>query len=158
AAVGTGAQGDERRRAGRPGTARREGKSGCRRRRGHPGQRTMKTAPALPPPEAIFREQCRRSFPHFADRYCQVLSDTAGPSAAWVPFRLWPAQTEVARTFQQERLVVLLKARQLGLTWLAVAFALWHVLLHPVATVLLFSRRDNEAIDLLGRLKDMHRR
>src|SRR5207244_1074204 len=31
-------------------------------------------------------------------------------------------------------------------------------LLHPVATVLLFSRRDDEATDLLARLKDMHAR
>jgi hypothetical protein len=51
-----------------------------------------------------------------------------------------------------------LKARQLGLTWLALAFALWHVLLRPIATVLLFSRRDDEATDLLARLKGMHDR
>jgi hypothetical protein len=113
---------------------------------------------ALPPPEAIHRERCRRNFAHFADTYCQVLSETAGPAPAWVAFRLWPSQLTVARQFQDERLLVILKARQLGLTWLALAFALWHVLLHPVATVLLFSRRDDEATELLGRLKLMHGR
>jgi hypothetical protein len=118
----------------------------------------MNARTALPPAEAVYREQCRRSFVHFADRHCQVLSETAGPAAAWVPFRLWPAQREVARQFQEHRLAVVLKARQLGLTWLALAFGLWHVLLHPVATVLLFSRRDDEATDLLQRLKDMHAR
>jgi hypothetical protein len=102
---------------------------------------------ALPPPEAIYREQCRRNFVHFADTYCQVLSETAGPSPDWIPFKLWPAQRDVAREFQDKRLVVVLKARQLGLTWLALALGLWHVLLHPVATVLLFSRRDDEASD-----------
>jgi hypothetical protein len=81
-----------------------------------------------------------------------------GPAADWIPFKLWPAQQEVAQTFQDNRLVVVLKARQLGLTWLALAFALWHLLLHPVATVLLFSRRDDEAVDLLARLKWMHAR
>jgi hypothetical protein len=116
-------------------------------------------APAkLPPPEAIYREQCRRSFIHFADQYCQVLSETAGPAADWIAFRLWPAQRDVAQQFQDHRRVVVLKARQLGLTWLALAFGLWHVLLHPVATVLLFSRRDDEASDILERLKLMHRR
>jgi hypothetical protein len=58
---------------------------------------------------------------------------------------------------QENRLVVILKARQLGLTWLAVAFSLWLLLFHPIATVLLFSRRDDEAVDLLAvRLKGMH--
>jgi hypothetical protein len=118
----------------------------------------VKRPTALPPAEAIHREQCRRTFAHFADRHCQVLSETAGPSADWIPFRLWPAQADVARQFQAHRLLVVLKARQLGLTWLALAFGLWHVLLHPVATVLLFSRRDDEATDLLERLKGMHAR
>ena len=118
----------------------------------------MKAPTRMPPTAAVYREQCRRSFLHFVDNYCQVLSETAGPSAAWMPFKLWPAQCDVAREFQERRLVVVLKARQLGLTWLALAFALWHVLLHPVATVLLFSRRDDEAVDLLARLKDMHHR
>jgi hypothetical protein len=116
------------------------------------------TPPPVPPRHAIYREQCRRRFVLFTDNYCQVLSETAGPSADWMPFRLWPAQRDVAQTFEEQRLVVVLKARQLGLTWLALAFGLWHVLLHPVATVLLFSRRDDEAIDLLARLKDMHAR
>jgi hypothetical protein len=118
----------------------------------------MRPPANLPPPEAIYREQCRRDFVHFTDQYCQVLSETAGQTAGWIPFRLWPAQRDVAVQFQGHRLVVVLKARQLGLTWLAVAFALWHVLLHPVATVLLLSKRDDEASDLLSRLKEMHAR
>jgi hypothetical protein len=112
----------------------------------------------VPPLDAINREQCRRSFVHFADQFCQVLSETAGPAADWIPFRLWPAQRDVAQQFQEHRLLVILKARQLGLTWLALAYALWQALFHPVATVLLFSRRDDEASDLLERLKAMHRR
>jgi hypothetical protein len=43
----------------------------------------------------------------------------------------------------------MLKARQLGLTWLVLGYALWLVLFRPAATVLLFSRRDDEAVDLL---------
>src|SRR5262249_16030303 len=72
-------------------------------------------------------------------RHCQVLSETAGPSADWVPFKLWPAQRDVARLFQERRLVVVLKARQLGLTWLALAFALWQVPPRPPAPLPLFS-------------------
>lgn len=59
----------------------------------------------------------------------------------------------------QNQLVTVLKARQLGLTWLTVCYALWTMLFRPAATVLLFSKRDEEAIDLLNRrLKGVYSR
>jgi hypothetical protein len=102
--------------------------------------------------------KCRKSFPYFCLNYCHVLSsDEEGGS--WVPFKLWPEQRTVARMLQENRLLVVLKARQLGLTWLVLAFVLWLVLFHPIATVLLFSRRDTEAVDLLAtRLRGMYDR
>jgi hypothetical protein len=93
--------------------------------------------------------RCRKSFVYFCDNYCQILADS-GQGGTWVPFRLWPEQRRVAGLLQANRLVVVLKARQLGLTWLVVAFALWLMLFHPIATVLLFSHRDDEAVDLLA--------
>jgi hypothetical protein len=106
----------------------------------------------------VLRESCRRSFPTFVDRTSILSEMGGGPAADWIPFRLWPAQQEVARTLEQSRLVVFLKARQLGATWLGLAFGLWRLLCHPIATVLLFSRRDDEAVDLLARLRAMHSR
>jgi hypothetical protein len=56
-------------------------------------------------------------------------------------------------------MTVILKARQLGLSWLVLAYALWLMLFHPAVTVLLFSKRDDEAVELLDfRLKGMHDR
>jgi hypothetical protein len=75
------------------------------------------------------------------------------------PFRLWPAQIQTLDTIRDHRLVAILKARQLGLTWLVLGYALWQLLFHPAATVLLFSRRDDEAVDLLRtRLRGMYDR
>jgi hypothetical protein len=88
--------------------------------------------------------------------YCQIYDAV---SREWVPFRLWPAQYQTIQTISANRLLVILKARQLGLTWLVLGFALWLILFHPAATVLLFSRRDDEAVDLLGsRLRGMYER
>ncbi len=102
--------------------------------------------------------KCRKSFAYFCDSYCQNLSD-CGQGGSWVPFHLWPQQRRVAELLQANRLVVVLKARQLGLTWLVLAFTLWLLLFHPIATVLLFSRRDDEAVDLLTvRLRGMYDR
>jgi tetratricopeptide (TPR) repeat protein len=66
-----------------------------------------------------------------------------------VRFVLWPSQLPVARALVEHLLVVILKARQLGMTWLVLAYALWLMLFKPAATVLLFSRRDDEAIVML---------
>src|SRR5581483_1875687 len=64
-----------------------------------------------------------------------------------------------AADLERHREIVILKARQLGFTWLVLAFALQQLLFYPVATVLLFSKRDDEAAELLGfRLKGMYDR
>src|SRR5262245_1842748 len=83
--------------------------------------------------------RCRRSFAYFCHCYCQILSD-CGRGCTWLPFPLWPEHARVAGLLQANRLLVVLKARQLGLTWLVLAFALWLMLFRPIATVLLFSR------------------
>ena len=57
---------------------------------------------------------------------------------------------------EQHRLTVILKARQLGLSWLVVGWALWLMIFQPAATVLFFSKRDQEAVHLLAfRLRGM---
>jgi len=109
------------------------------------------------PPEAAHYQReirkCRSSPAYFLDRYGHIYDAV---SAAWVPFRLWPAQFQALDTIVAQRL---LKARQLGLTWLVLGYALWLVLLWPAVTVLLFSRRDDEAADLLGtRLRGLYER
>jgi hypothetical protein len=100
--------------------------------------------------------KCRRSAGYFLDTYGQIYDAT---TRAWVPFHLWPAQVEALQTIVDQRLTVILKARQLGLSWLVLGFALWLMLFHPAATVLLFSRRDEEAVDLLKvRLRGLYDR
>lgn len=91
----------------------------------------------------------------FIEAVVQIESPEAG---GWIPFTLWDEQRQVARQMQDSRRLVVLKARQLGLTWLALAHALWRMVMHPPATVLLFSLREVEAQELLRRLVEMHAR
>jgi hypothetical protein len=95
----------------------------------------------------------------FIDECCQVYDAT---SSKWLPFTLWPAQREVLAALNSadpaDRQLCILKARQLGLTWLCIAWLLHLVLFRPNSTALLFSRRDDEAMELLGRLTNMHKR
>lgn len=96
---------------------------------------------------------CSESPIYFIYNYCFIYDATAGD---WIPFRLWREQGLALQTILKNLLVIILKARQLGLTWLVLCFALWLMLFHPAATVLLFSRRDDEAIHLLERMTGVY--
>jgi hypothetical protein len=100
---------------------------------------------------------CAESPIYFIDRYCQIYDATEG---RWIPFKLWKEQARTLQDMKDNRLTVILKARQLGITWLVLGFALWLMLFHPAVTVLIFSRRDTEAVYLLGdeRLRGMYSR
>ena len=102
------------------------------------------------------RSETEKAPTHFLDflRLCYLQVE----SGQWVPFNPWPDQERAAQTLVDFRLNVWLKARQLGMTWLALAFALHTALDQPGCTVLLFSRRDQESVELLDRVKGMLRR
>lgn len=96
---------------------------------------------------------CSRSALYWMRTFGQVYDATA---REWLAFELWPAQRDALVMLEQHRLTVILKARQLGLSWLVVGYALWLMLFRPAATVLLFSQRDDEAVHLLNfRLRGM---
>lgn len=101
--------------------------------------------------------KCRRSLHYFLCEYGWIYDAV---QRDWLRFRLWPAQWQVASDLLRYRQIVILKARQLGLSWLVLGYALWRMLFHPSATVLIFSRRQEEAEYLLGeeRLRGMFRR
>ncbi|MCP5016195.1 MAG: hypothetical protein GY938_13130 [Ketobacter sp.] len=90
--------------------------------------------------------RCSKSPVYFIQHYCAVYDAT---SKGWLKFILWPAQVAVIKCLQDNQLVAVLKARQLGLTWLLIAYALWLMIFRSSATVLLFSRRDDESMHLL---------
>lgn len=101
----------------------------------------------------IQEARCRNNPAYFLTNFCQVYDAT---KSDWIPFDLWPAQQEALASIHESNLIVALKARQLGFSWLVLGYILWLMTYRPAATVLIFSKRDDEAVDLLGfRLKGM---
>ena len=99
---------------------------------------------------------CAASPVYFIGAYCWVFNAT---EESWIPFDLWPAQAWALTQIVRHRLVVILKARQLGFTWLILGYALWQMLFRPAATIGIFSRTETDAGDLLDfRLKNMYNR
>lgn len=106
------------------------------------------------------RQRCRNSPAYFINQHVQIEAiDEATNQGAWVPFKIWPAQRQTLAVLERERLVIVLKARQLGLSWLTLGYVLWMLCHQPIANALIFSKRDTEAINLLRiRLSGMYRR
>lgn len=72
-----------------------------------------------------------------------------------VPFKLWQAQIDLLPLLQEPRLL-LLKARQLGLTWLDLAHWLYETTFWGHRLILIARQTLNDAIDGIHRVKVMH--
>ena len=104
----------------------------------------------------ILREKTRRkvvkSFAFFVLQYCWIedkISNTA------IKFDLWPAQLRILPVFLTAPLLIILKARQLGLTWLTAAYCLWIVATKPMQLVVVVSAKEDWAVEFLDRVKFM---
>lgn len=117
---------------------------------------SIDAAPAAPPPALLGRlrrreaAHCRQNPVYFVEQYVRI-EDKDAPGLL-VPFRLWPAQRAALQDFAAHRLNIVLKARQLGLTWLALAEASRLLALTPGRTVVTLSRSEEEAKELVRRM------
>ena len=106
--------------------------------------------------EEIKREltRCWLSPVYFTEKYVRIYNATIRD---WIPFEMWPAQREALGQIMTSQYVIVLKARQLGMSWLCLSFALWLMLFRPIANIMIMSKRDEETVDLLtNRLSKMH--
>ena len=94
-----------------------------------------------------------RDFKHFLE-YVRLLEPP--PGQALIPFAFWDHLAAVTDLLLTRRLVAILKARQIGVSWLLAAYTLWVVLYHEGAVALLISKGQNEAGDLLDKVKFIH--
>lgn len=79
-----------------------------------------------------------------------------GDDVTIAPFAVWPEQARVLDTIARERLILFLKARQLGISWLTCGYVLHQCVAHPGQTWLLFSQGQLEANELTRRISVMH--
>lgn len=68
-----------------------------------------------------------------------------------VPFKLWQAQAQALQDFRSYRRCIVLKARQLGISWLVLHYAAW-LMLHPGKTIIGMSQAEEQAKELIRRM------
>lgn len=94
-------------------------------------------------------DYCADNIVYFVNTYCKIEDkDAAG---LIVPFKLWDKQREALRSIQENRFNIVLKARQLGISWLVIAIAVHTLLFTQGSTVIALSKTENEAKELVRR-------
>jgi hypothetical protein len=83
----------------------------------------------------------------------EVVGDTAATVA---PFALWPSQQQALETMERDRLVVFLKARQLGISWLVCGYALHMATSQAGQPILVYSQGQREANELIRRTRFLY--
>lgn len=106
-------------------------------------------------PPATDIARARREPEFFIDRFCWVIPAAGGDP---IPFNLWDFQRDCLHDFRSQSNTVVLKARQLGLSWLALGDGLHLTNCNPGQTCLILNRNLGAAIELLERIRFMHRR
>ncbi|MBQ7365009.1 MAG: hypothetical protein IJW46_05375 [Clostridia bacterium] len=86
---------------------------------------------------------------YFADHYCYF--EDKDSEDVIVPFRPWPAQKEALLAIARDRLSLFLKARQIGITWVALIYCAHDLIFHPGHTVIALSKTQNDACELVRR-------
>jgi hypothetical protein len=95
---------------------------------------------------------CADSPDYFIRTYVRLKNQEGGI----VPFDLWDFQLDDLEKIVRNQIVVVLKARQLGLSWLICAYAMWLILFHEAKTVIVISKGENESKEIVSRIKLMY--
>lgn len=97
-------------------------------------------------------EECRKvweSFLYFLSAFVWI-EDKEKKTA--IKLKLWPEQERILPDIVNCLLLVILKARQLGLTWLCAAYVLWRSIKHPLHLTVIISVNEDLSIEFLNRV------
>lgn len=97
-------------------------------------------------------EYCKENPVYFVEEYGHIENKESEDPI--IPFRLWEEQRKTLETFRDDRFVIVMKARQLGFTWLALHYITW-VLLRPGRSAIGISENEDKAKELIRRTSDV---
>ena len=95
-------------------------------------------------------ELAKRDFWHFLD-FVKILEPQ--PGRGTISFERWSHLSDVCRILEDQKLLVWLKSRQTGASWMLAAYGLWMAMFKQGAVVLLLSQGEDEAKKLLAKCR-----
>lgn len=92
------------------------------------------------------------SFLYFIQTWVQIEDKETSRA---IPFKLWPSQLEIMPQIVSDAWLIVLKARQLGLTWIIAAYCLWLAITRPMQQILVISYNQDVAQEFVTRIRFM---
>ena len=87
----------------------------------------------------------------FIETYCKIESK-AEEGTPIIPFKMWPAQKNALKQIQENKNTIVLKARQLGLTWLVLCYIVHQALKFSGFRAILISETEIKTKELIKRV------
>ena len=104
-------------------------------------------------PENATPEELAEAFAFFCENFASIKH----PNKGRIPFKLRDAQKETVKVWLSDRYTIVLKARQIGFSTLAAAYAFWIAYFWPDRFVVMLSKTEREATKLLSKAKSLAR-
>jgi len=93
---------------------------------------------------------CAKNPIYFLSKYAWIQNKNTGKTVKWEP---WDYQLDLLDDFLAHRELIILKARQLGISWLVAGYGLWKALSNDSAKILFLSQGEEEAWDMISKAK-----
>jgi hypothetical protein len=95
--------------------------------------------------------KCAKNPQYFIKKYCMIQHPTKGK----IPFHLYAFQEKTLQDFLEHDRAIVLKSRQLGISTLIAAYALWMILFHGDKNVLVVAIDQNTSKNLVTKVSVM---
>lgn len=92
--------------------------------------------------------RCGKDPIYFINTYCRIVTLEHG----LVPFKTFPFQDECIRSFEDNRFNIVLKSRQLGLSTISAAYAVWLAIFYKDKNVLVIATKLPTAINFIKKV------
>ena len=93
--------------------------------------------------------KCGKDPVHFFNRYSQIQHPTRG----LIPFKTYDFQEDCTASFNDHRFNIILKSRQLGLSTLAAAYAVWLAVFYKDKSILVIATKLAVAMNFIKKVK-----
>lgn len=95
-------------------------------------------------------EYCSEHITYFVESYGHI-EDRNSPEIV-VRFNLWDEQKSALKEMEEHKWTIILKARQLGISWLVLHYAVWLMVCRTGRSVIGLSKSETEAKELVRRM------
>ncbi len=93
--------------------------------------------------------KCAANVIHFINNYCYIQDPVRGR----IPMLLYQFQKTTLKLFLRNIFSIVLKPRQMGLSWLIALFALWFAMFRPEKTVVVISIKEEASKRFMDKIK-----